>query len=209
VSFEIDGDGDGSSSLVTGAFVDQCKRDNIGCANKFLNGFPEIGGTFEIYYNKHDPSEVKENVAYNKGELAATIIPGIIVFIIFIASIFIGTKNCRKSVSESRAKRSRKQVSRDREKRSNAESTKRNKKIKESELESKPKLYDEKEYVRTTTTAPPHPPDRNPDYRYSSTHKYEEEDEPFPSGYVPDHDYNYKKNGMELSHYDTGTDANL
>ena len=89
VSYLIDNNDDGKESLIHTSFSKSCGRDQLSCANSYLDDYPDIGETLDIYYNPSNPTQITESVSYDDGVLAATIIPAGIIFMLFCFSMLI------------------------------------------------------------------------------------------------------------------------
>ena len=92
-SYEVDGNSDGSYSLFESSFSDSCGRDELSCAEGYLNEYPPIGGTFEGYYNPSDPEETGETTDYTGPGLGVPIAFGIITLTISIAAWICAFRN--------------------------------------------------------------------------------------------------------------------
>jgi len=79
VSFTVD------DTLVNSAFSDSCERDDLSCADDFLDSYPDIGGTIKGYYDPTEPDSVSESVNYTDESLGS-VIPPIIIIVAFVVT---------------------------------------------------------------------------------------------------------------------------
>ena len=86
VYYEVDGNNDGTASIIESSFSDSCGRDELTCAENYLNDYPQVGGTFTAYYNPVKPSEIGETVDYSGPALGVPITFGIITLILGIVA---------------------------------------------------------------------------------------------------------------------------
>jgi len=85
VSFVIDGNGDDKESIIHTKLVKSCGRDNIDCANDFIDSHPEIGGSIDAYYDETKPTNLRFDIDISDRVYSVTIIPGLLLFIICCA----------------------------------------------------------------------------------------------------------------------------
>lgn len=80
---------DVGNDIVETSFSKKCYRDDLDCANKYLDSFPVIGEHFNGYYNTADVSDVELTIGYSDYALGLTLFPATWIFITLCYALYV------------------------------------------------------------------------------------------------------------------------
>ena len=65
------------------AFGKQCSREDLACANDYLASFPNVGHSFEAYYDPSDVTDIRMKIGYSEYALGLTLFAATWIFLTY------------------------------------------------------------------------------------------------------------------------------